>query len=240
MTNKIKYSFLLPYYDRHIQFIETLESFLGLYKGRNDYEVVIVEDAKNVADPIKHALFIHLINMFATEIPIRHVRYPLAVINPVGMFNMAAKLAQGEYFILSSPECRHETNVLAGLDEEFAKNPNAYVVCACQALKADGTFHMWYQHSIHRNAKYHFCSAISKDQFDVMGGFEEAYQYGYCFDDDDFRDRIIHSSTPVVVCDDLLVSHQWHSKAYRPSNWKLLWEKNKKIYEAKFGKYVEQ
>lgn len=240
MKKNIKYSFLFPYYDRHIQFTQTLESFLSLYSGRDDFEVIVVEDAKNVVDPIKHVLLTNLINLFAADMSIKHVRFPLGIINPSPMFNMAAKLAEGKYLIISSPECRHETDILAGLDYEFSIPPSSYIVCACQSLKQDGSFHMWYQHSVYRNAKYHFCTAISKELWNIIGGFDEEYQYGYCFDDDDFRDRIIHSGIPVIVRDDLLVSHQYHSKAYRPTNWKILWGKNKKIYEAKFGTYIER
>lgn len=237
MHNLIKYSILMPYYDRHSQLDETLRSFVQ-YQTRNDFEIVLIEDDKNVMDKLKHDALVKTLSHYSYSIT--HLRYPFSLINPAPMFNMAAKVAQGQFLILTSPECKHETNILAGLDEEFEKNVRCYVICACQSLTREGGFHMWYQHSIHRNACYHFCSAISKLSYNNVGGFDESYRNGYCFDDDDLRDSIKRIGIPFIVRDDLLVSHQWHNKGYRPSNWRQLWDRNKRIYESKFGQYIER
>lgn len=237
MVPVIKYSILMPYYNRHIQLVETLQSFQQ-YK-RDDFEVILIEDDKNVQNAVYHQLLLKIIHQFNT-IKITHLRHLEASISPVTMFNMAAKVAKGQYLILTSPECRHEVDILSGLDIEFDNNIKSYVICACQSLNKNDSFHMWYQHSIHRNAKYHFCSAISRSSYFLIGGFDEQYKDGYCFDDDDFRDTIKKEGIPFVERDDLFVSHQAHDKGYRPINWEVLWNKNKKIYESKFGIYVEQ
>ena len=48
----MKYSIIMPYYDRRYQLKKTLESFCIFYSYRQDYEVVLVEDGKNVNDDI--------------------------------------------------------------------------------------------------------------------------------------------------------------------------------------------
>ena len=43
----------------------------------------------------------------------------------------------------------------------------------------------WYNHPIERPCNYHFCSAIYKNKLKLIGGFDERFNYGYCYDDDE-------------------------------------------------------
>ena len=43
----IKYTFVMPYYRRGVQFYNTLASLRYYYGDRNDWDIVIVEDSKN-------------------------------------------------------------------------------------------------------------------------------------------------------------------------------------------------
>ena len=156
--------------------------------------------------------------------------------NPSVAYNQGAKEAHGEYLILTSPEVMHEADVLAGLDEEFAKDPDAYVVCACRSLKKNGSFHMWYQHSEHRPLNYHFCTAISRENFLKIGGFDEAFGPGHCYDDDDLVMRVKNSHLNIVVRDDLVTAHQWHRRDTRPGvDYRKLEQRNKELFITKWG-----
>lgn len=50
--------------------------------------------------------------------------------------------------------------------------------------------YIWYNHPIHNPSKLHFMSAIYKSHIDQIGGFDENYSDGYCFDDNEFLRRI--------------------------------------------------
>lgn len=232
-----KYSLIMPYLNRLSQFRRTLQSLVYHYAGREDFEVVVVEDSKNqdsvhtLIDEFRgQGIVIRLVKTGREDGP-----------NPAPLFNVGVAVCRGQFVVLTNPECLHMTNVLAVLDREFRADSNVYVVCACRHVKPESSFMspdafqwqdiMWYQHSSHRNLRYHFCSALPKDWYQRVGGFDERYADGISYDDDDFRDRVERSGIRVVVTDEALVFHQEHGK-YRPSGWKGLLARNEGIYEA--------
>lgn len=235
MRSGIKYSIVMPYHNRAQQLRNTFDSFCRFYSNRNDFEVLLIEDMKDHTSPQLHEAFEGVYQEFKDRIRVHVLEEVFNSLSPVLALNYGVSQARGSFIILTNPECLHEVNILAGLDEEFTKNEDCYVVCACRAVKADGRFDMWYQHSLHRNVCLHFCTAISRVLFKLLQGFPTEFDGGYCFDDDAFRERVKEAGIPFVLRDDLLVTHQWHSKE-RPRNWPALWERNKMIYKRMFSK----
>ena len=240
----MKYSILMPYIRRAGQLHNTLISFEQHYVSqKNDFEVIIVEDEKNFLDQREHNSLVRILDYFRGWMNIKHLHISNRnQYNPAPLFNIAAQEASGEYFIITNPECFHQTNILKGLDEEFNKNPDVYVMCACESRKGcnhfiaafdelKGEHHAWYQHSIHRNAQYHFCSALSKDNWNRIGGFDERFGDGIGYDDDDFRDTVKHAGITVVTRDDLLTIHIQHEKSDRPPGHRRLLRKNEELYK---------
>ena len=224
----IKYSLLMPYYNRPTQFEMTLISFLMRYSLRKDYEVVLIEESKNIKNNEYHDTLLNIINKYSkpdpqngrlTSINIKHLQYcERDTLNPSVMFNYGAKNSAGEILVITNPECYHEADVLKGFDREFLMDPNIYVVCGCKLVDMvpggsyfDYKFVMWYQHSVHNNRRLHFCSAITKENYFKIGGFDEGYVDGVAFDDDDFRDTIAYrSGLTIKLRDDLVISHLNH------------------------------
>ena len=99
-----------------------------------------------------------------------------------------------------------------------------------------GSVKEWVQHSEYRPARYHFCSALRKDLYLQVGGFDEQFSRGFCFDDDDFRESVIEAGITITQRDELLTWHQWHPHCDVPDK-KALWDRNRAIYEAKHGPY---
>lgn len=231
----MKYSILMPYHNRAEQLRNTLLSFRRLYKGRKDYEVIIVEDCKTKDDEVLHAELDSVLEEYFVPEVLR-ITGTWSQCNPSASYNEAAKKAQGWILIITNPECIHEVDILAGLDDIFDKDSSTYVVCGCKALKKDGSFLRWHQHSVLNNKRFHFCSALSLQNYITIGGFDTRFVNGYCFDDDAFRARILQAGIEIRTRDDLLVEHQWHEKV-KPPDWKKLWERNKKLYEENYGKY---
>jgi hypothetical protein len=213
----------MPYIDRKEQFKKTLDSF-GQYKKRKDFEIILAIDVKNRDD----------IQYLKSTIPIVKVATGSKdCFNPSKAFNVAAGLAKGKFLVVTNPECLHASDILGGLDEGFDRNPNAYVVCACESVGLDGRFHMWYQHSEHRNERYHFCNALSAENYRRVGGFDERYCDGVGYDDNDFRDAVENAGIPFILRDDLLSVHRWHPKIKAP-DYKARLAKNRALYESKW------
>lgn len=224
---EIKYSILMPFHKRHQQFSATLCTFAKLYSGRSDYEILVGVDVKN--DETDRAKLIQLCDHYSS-LPIRMFETGRADCwNPGMTFNLLAQHAEGEYLVITNPECLHETDVLAGLDKEFERDHHCYVVCACRIPSGQ-----WFQHSVHRPVKVHFCSALSHELFSKICGFDEAYSKGVCFEDDDFRNSIEKLGVSIIQRDDLLVMHQLHNKS-KPKDYARLHHINKLYYERKWG-----
>lgn len=215
----MKYSILMPYFDRLIQLRITLASFIHFYGDRDDYEVIIIEDPKN-RDNAQAA-----VRSFADRVIIRWLEadYKDDCYTPSPFYNQAASEARGEYLVITNPECLHYTDVLGGLDIIFEMMPDIYAVCACQnvlkvTMNGDGFERLsfvrekWFQHSKHANKLLNFCTALSKENYERIGGFDERYAAGFAFADDDFRDRVTDAGIKIVPRDGLVVLHQRHKR----------------------------
>lgn len=238
----IKYTFIIPYFRRGAQFYNTLASLKYYYGARVDWNVIVIEDSKNDDQ------LVSLVKLFEDDISIKVIKTGRKdLYNPSLAYNVGAAIATGEYIILTSPECMHMSDVLSYFDDVFEKLPNVYIVAACESGKnVKGVYtkpgsityihHMWYQHTMHRDMRYHFCSALKRDTYISIGGFDERYADGHCFDDDSFRDRVGRAGIPFIIIDDAVVLHQEHEKCSVP---KALWERNRKLYEAEQLKHSE-
>jgi GT2 family glycosyltransferase len=129
-------------------------------------------------------------------------------------------------------------DILSGLDEEFEKDPNAYVVCACENMGRSGRQDErmpWYQHSQFRNCCYHFCTALGRESWAKVGGFDERFAAGVAYDDDDFLRSVRRAGLELKIRDDLVALHQWHDKPYRGmSRRRELVDRNKALFQTKW------
>ena len=95
---------------------------------------------------------------------------------------------------------------------------------------------MWYQHrSWVRN--YHFLTAITRKNLDLLGGFDYAFAFGSCYDDDEFLFRIKHRlklniHNVFVEENRLLGAHQWHTPGVLQTNTGYI-ATNKQLYHSK-------
>jgi len=227
----MKYSILYPYYKRPEQTHKTLESLYYHYSGRTDFEVIFVCDLKN--DENDRKLLYEICEQYWYKFKIKIIPNDVYSYSAARPYNLACKHAEGRYLVISNPECSHKTNVLSGMDVEFIQDPYAYVVCACESVLLDGTFLEWYQHTVHSNRKLHFCSALSKDMYNKIGGFDEDFCTGLFFEDNDFIYRIL-KQVKVVTRDDLIVSHLSHSREYHTQH-EALKVSNRILYINKHG-----
>jgi hypothetical protein len=199
-------------------------SYAYHYKGRDDYEVIVVEDSKRT-DEFSEWLS-DVIYEYSKYIRIRHLIYnndnnycPASIINH-GVLN-----ARGEYAVLTCPECVHIDNILAGMDEEFNNNTDAYVVAACANVSFAGkaeSFEVlasikpgsWRQHTKHENTFLYWCAALSRKNFWGLGGLDQMYSAGISTEDTDFVKKIKQMKMTIVPRDDLVVYHIDHERGF--------------------------
>ena len=238
----MKYSIIMPYHKKRTLH-NTLLSYVHHYADRKDFEVLVMEDCKNIADRDEHRALLAILNQFERKLYIRHVETQFEnSYSPSRIFNAGAKVATGDFIVLTNPECFHMSNVLAGFDRELHKNPAAHIVAACfntdnnTPVKKFSDFKpirkIWLQHSKHLNRGLFWCSVLSKALYDKVGGFDEGYAAGFGREDVDFVRMVKAAGIKVVACDDILVVHQNHPPIPLKQ---ALCARNRAYYDKKWG-----
>lgn len=215
----------MPYYSRpELRF--ALDSFVHYYAHRDDIEVVIVEDSKNFKSEEKHNALLKILEKYKDGVKITHILDDIESYCSSSKYNAGVRASTGSVIVLTNPETPHNFDIFQYIDK--IDMSNTYVVCACASVtllvdrgtffNSDLGFHMWYQHTIHRNALYHFCSIISKDNYYKIGGFDERYSEGLAFEDDNFVKRVQKHKLNIVPRDDLYTYHIEHPRDYSISS----------------------
>ncbi len=217
----MRYSIIMPYYNRpEIRF--AFDSFCKLYSDRDDIEIIIVEDTKNFNSVDMHERLDSIIDKYKGSLKISLILDTCVSYNASTRYNRGVEKASGSIIMLTNPETPHTLDIFRELDKiDFS---NTYIVCACSAMNliedknnffdSKFNFYLWYQHTQHRNANFHFCSAISKDNYNRIGGFDERYSKGIAFEDNNFVKRVEKSGLSIVTRDDLITYHIEHSRDY--------------------------
>uniref|UniRef100_A0A6M3KL32 Putative glycosyltransferase n=1 Tax=viral metagenome TaxID=1070528 RepID=A0A6M3KL32_9ZZZZ len=234
----VKYSILMPYYNRAKQLESTLQSYHYYYGKRQDWELIVIQDPKERPDVV-----IKILGRFS-DLPTILAAGQGNGNNPAVLYNQGVEWARGQTIILTSPEIYHVSDVLGRLDETQIEGN--YIVCSCAAAidwaleKRNSnapclvwTPDKWYQHGERRPAYYHFCSAISRGDWNRIGGFDPEYAKGVGYDDNDFRNLVLRSGLRLVPLDDVLTVHLPHGKPMEDRR-KLL-RINQTYYEKKWA-----
>jgi glycosyltransferase involved in cell wall biosynthesis len=266
-NNDKKISIVMAYYNnRKEQTITTLDGFEQNYAGKYDFEVIIVDDNSDEEFKLhnivsKYSFSINLIVISKEEKGTR--------INPCSAYNKGFKHAKGEIIIIQNPECYHAGDIIGYTVKNL--NEMDYFTYSCysannfeitkQLLENKYPYELiknkefnnknsniiglsWYNHPTepNRNTYYHFCSAIYKSKLDLIGGFDERFSEGYCFDDDEFLLSIKYNlrlNLKIIDPNDVFVIHQFHErnmafnidKEPDTNSIKQKWLKNKHLYE---------
>jgi len=256
-----KYSIVFPYYKRSSQLHNSLISFQHHYKDRNDYEVIVVEDIKNYNNAEEHEKLLKVLKFYTQNadkvVNIKLIKSSFEnCYNPAPLFNLGVKNASGEYLIITNPEIFHKDNILSACDDILSKYDDHYIVFSCLNVDEypksvsdfdEFTFKpkMWYQHLKYRNALFHFCSCLSKRQYEEIGGFDEIYSLGIAYDDDDFRETINKAGIQFIATDSFLTLHQDHGSVFdKLPDYEKRLNRNKALYylkkQNKSSEYINQ
>ena len=230
----MRISIVMSYFKRQEQLDATVRS---IRKSEvKDYEIIIVDDASPEPVHCKDATII--------TIKPEDKWYT----NPCVPFNTGIQQATGDIVILQNPECYHVGDILSFADKYVRKG--TYISFACYALNRNESIylrrgmlpvledrmfyrlkeHGWYNHSKIRPVGYHFCSAVTREELNELGGFDLGYARGVGYDDDDLVMRVKQKMRLVIV-DEPYVLHQYHNPVYyRLPGMMELHDKNKKLF----------
>lgn len=268
------FSIVFAYCNRREQTITTLDGFEEKYANKYNFEVIIVDDNSNNENKLQDIIedYSFPINLIVISEEEKGDR-----VNPCTAYNKGFKQAKGEIVIIQKPECYHVEDILGyankkllekdyfsyscysansfEITNELLRNENPYELIQNNEFNQKN-FNIidlsWYNHPTEpgRNVGYHFCSAIYKSKLDLLGGFDERFADGHCFDDDEFLLSIKHNlqlDIEIVHPDNGFVIHQYHNRndsfnieqEEDDHPIKKKWLKNKKLFEE-MKKYHEE
>lgn len=94
----------------------------------------------------------------------------------------------------------------------------------------------WYNHPIYKNRPFHFLSAITRNDLNKIGGFDNKFKDGFWYDDDDFLNRIkkictVNNNNPDGCFGVHLYHHNGSSDMIQNNSFSKLSKINKNIYD---------
>lgn len=220
----MKISLLLPTYNRKDLLYNSLRSFEHFYANNELLEIVVVDDCSAEK---------HQFPNICEDFPSLNIKYfridKKYGFNPSLAYNVAARKATGEIFILSSPETFHTCNILELCDSFNNFGPKDYylfsVFClthadhksvmlneslsiqdklnhfnsfknefydnlGCNGYSFNNNYGSWYLHEEFKPSKLNFLTAMSKELYFEISGFNQAFMRGTGYDDTDFLNRL--------------------------------------------------
>lgn len=248
-------SIVTAYYNRKQLFINTLKSIQS-QNSEALHEVIAVDDGSDENERLED-----LIPEFPFLKVIRLEKKNKWYHNSCIPFNIGFKAAKGNKIIIQNPECFHYGDIINYTEKNLtAEN---YLSFACFSLDKNSTNGIenifkdksvaeiiqknnhrvvedgdagWYNHSVHRPKGYHFCTGITKENLQSLGGFDELFSLGIAYDDDDLLSRILKKKLNIQFIDEELVLHQNHyspaSNSFQNREYKMhLMVRNQRLFK---------
>ena len=240
-------SVVLTYHNRLEQFKRTLRS-LQTQMFHCD-ELIVVDDASDDDQAASIALREFSCNHNLIVISKEEKSW----INPAVPYNRGFAAASGDTVLIQNAETLHAGRILhhirMNIKQSVYLSYSAYSideqttqrVCdfddeySCENMRdllSPMDVGQWYNHPEHMPKGYHFCSAILKKDLDRVGGFNEEFSSGYCFEDDEFLLRLSRAGIIVEILPPEVgfVVHQWHPKPTRYQCPSPEWERNRILF----------
>lgn len=193
-------SVIMPYWNRQEATNKALEAYARHYSGLG-VQVIVVDDGSPVpfVSPVHEGLQIKVVRLPAKDVPK----------NPSLCFNEGVKAAKHDFIVLTNPEILHEKPVLGEMLRELSRHTKGYVLAAAWCPE-EGRWHCKSDHKVPENPAgtgLHFCSMLTRELFESVGGFDEAYRDGAGYEDNDFINKLVDVGAKFVIRDDLVVVH---------------------------------
>jgi len=229
LAKRPRISIVMSYYNRKMQFHETLKSISR--SKFSDFELIVVDDGSDDKQRVEE---------FLTDFPylkiIRLEKKNKRYVNSCIPFNIGIRASRGEIIMLQNPECFHVGDILSYADRNV--NDSNYITIQTYAIDEEtkllGEYENvsellnnfpqhewnsvdkngWLNHKKYNPTKYHYCSAITRSNMNKLNGFDERYAKGVAKDDDEFIARIERLGLESSIVDDVAVIHQYHECVY--------------------------
>jgi glycosyltransferase involved in cell wall biosynthesis len=229
----VEFSIVMAYFNRKELIKNTLKS-IEKSKYKKYIEIIIVDDASEDNQRLEDLDFDLNIKLIRIE------KKDKTWINPSVPYNIGFKNATGNKIIIQNPECFHVGDIIESVMKNLidgiylsygcysinknslnilkntllnknwtSKNINDNIQLKNKAVSFDGD-DGWYNHIKYKPSYLHFCSAITKNDLEKIGGFDERFANGIAFEDNEFLYRV-KKKLEIKFVSGPFVIHQYHN-----------------------------
>jgi len=232
-------SIILPYYNRKPLLLKTLQSFEYFYHNK-DIEVIIVDDGSSEEHRLDGHQFniktkiIRIENKnginpcYPYNVGVRHSSGDILILSSPETFHTKDMFKitnnfnglNNNTYLLFSVFCITQNDmineVLTEPDFNLVANkmrnniPKFYSYLGENGYPFNNNFGSWYLHGQIRPSGLNFFTAITREKYYDMSGFDERFRFGTGFDDDEFKNRLIETGTKFIYYDDAVAIHVNH------------------------------
>jgi GT2 family glycosyltransferase/glycosyltransferase involved in cell wall biosynthesis/SAM-dependent methyltransferase len=220
------------------------------YTDYPNYEVIIVDNASRDETPT-------YLKQYCETHPRCRVILNESNVGFAAGNNQGLQAAQGDYLVILNNDTYVTPGWLSTLIRHFKKNPNLGLLGPVTSnIGNEAKINIHYQNMeemikaskewtlAHMGETYplstaaFFCVMISKEVYQRVGGLDEAFGLGM-FEDDDYCRRVQQQGYEIACADDVFIHHHLSASFDKLGAQKkqALFEKNKAIYEKKWGKW---
>lgn len=197
----MRISVVIPYYNRKQKLINVLKSIGDVF------EIIVVDDGSDKEHQI-----------YDLDFPIRIIRLEkTGWRGPTIAYNAGFKAVEGDVILINSSECVHVGDIVGYVSDNFSMG-DYMAFSALMGIKEgmDMDKCWWGVHSTIGNC-IPYCAAISKENMDILGGYDERFVGGIGYDDYDFTHRVKNLKLKIKIVDNPFVFHQWHKPTEYPN-----------------------
>jgi glycosyltransferase involved in cell wall biosynthesis len=236
---KKKVSIILPYYNRKELILNTLKSFEFFYSNYDNLEIIIVDDFSSENERLDNVLNFNL-NIKLIRLKTKNginpcYPYNVGVRNSVGdiiilsspetfhttnMFELTNNFENlnDSTYILMSVFCLTDLTLIKDLLVNFEDNIENFNLnkeffeknLGELGYSFNNKLGSWYLHSIHKPSGLNFLSAISRNTYFELSGFDERFRFGTGYDDDEFKERLLENNLDFIYYDNICAIHVNH------------------------------
>ena len=123
--------------------------------------------------------------------------------------NLGVKASKYDTIIITSPEVKPTTDVLAQFSEEPGTNIVAQVFDQDEKGNLTSLVCGGYRDS---SPAMYFLAQFNKADIETINGWDEEFLKGYAYEDNDFCERWNRAGLPFKVRDDICATHQYHPR----------------------------
>jgi len=217
----MKLSIVIPYFNRKPLLLTVLKSFNINYP----VEVVIVDDGSSQEHHVDD-----IINDYDFGIKLIKLEPKIQWRVPVMAANIGFKEATGDVILVNGSEVVHIGDIIGYVFNNF-KSDDYFAFSACMGRKPTDIKYddpdflkkiqeenaWWGVHSTIGNS-IPYCAAISKENMDILGGYDSRFVGGVGFEDYDFTNRVKNLGLEISIIDNPFCFHQYHESVKYPNN----------------------